>query len=221
MTASERKMINLEIILPDRENIYKTSDDDPCDYYYKPITGAVYRQRLKAAARLLGGGKFSRLLEIGYGSGIFLPELYRHCSELYGVDVHSKADLVQKTLKKERVAAQLSVGDVRALEFSGGMFDAVVCVSVLEHIRELDLAIGEIVRVTGDSGIIVLGFPVRNVITNAFYRVVGYDPMELHPSSHRDVLKALSARLKIDACATFPRFWPMDYSLYVTCRCVK
>jgi ubiquinone/menaquinone biosynthesis C-methylase UbiE len=130
-------------------------------------------------------------------------------------------DLVQKTLEKECVAAQLSMGDVRALEFSDGMFDAVVCVSVLEHIKELDLAVGEIARVTGDFGIIVLGFPVRNVITNAFYRVVGYDPMELHPSSHCDILKALSARLKIDAYASFPRFLPMDYSLYITCKGVK
>jgi len=221
VTASERNMISVEIILPSRENIYKTGDDDPSDYYYRPTTGAVYRQRLRAAAQLLGGRKFGRLLEIGYGSGVFLPELSRHCTELYGVDIHSKVDLVQKTLEKERVAAQLSVGDVRALEFPDGMFDAVVCVSVLEHIRELDLATGEIARVTGDSGIVVLGFPVRNVITNAFYRVAGYDPMELHPSSHREILKALSASLKIDAYASFPRFLPMDYSLYVTCRCVK
>lgn len=211
----------MEIILPDRANIHKTSDDDPSDYYYKPFTGAVYRQRLKAAAQLLGDRKFGRLLEIGHGSGIFLPELSRHCSELYGVDIHSKMDLVQKTLEKERVAAQLSVGDVCALDFSDGMFDAVVCVSVLEHIRGLDLAIGEIARVTGDSSIVVLGFPVRNVITNAFYRVVGYDPMELHPASHHDILRALSARLKIDAYTRFPRFLPTDYSLYVTCRCVK
>jgi 2-polyprenyl-3-methyl-5-hydroxy-6-metoxy-1,4-benzoquinol methylase len=214
-------MISVEIILPSRENIYKTSDDDPSDYYYKPVTGAVYRQRLKAATQLLRGSKFGRLLEIGYGSGVFLPELSRHCSELYGVDVHAKVDLVQQTLEKERVAAQLSVGDVRALEFPDGMFDAVVCVSVLEHIRELDSAIGEIDRVTDDSSIVVLGFPVRNVITNAFYRVVGHDPGQLHPSSHCDILRALSTRLKIDACASFPRFLPMDYSLYVTCRCVK
>jgi len=214
-------MTSVEIILLSRENIYKTSDDDPSDYYYKPITGAVYRQRLKAAAQLLGGKQFGRLLEIGYGSGVFLPELSRHCSELYGVDIHSKMDLVQKTLEKERVAAQLSVEDVRALKFPDGMFDAVVCVSVLEHIRNLNLAVGEIDRVTGDSGIVVLGFPVRNVITNVFYRVVGYDPMKLHPSSHRHILKALTTRLEIDACASFPRFLPMDYSLYVTCRCVK
>jgi ubiquinone/menaquinone biosynthesis C-methylase UbiE len=214
-------MMSMEIILPAQDNIYKTSDDDPSDYYYKPITSAVYQQRLRAAARLLGDGKFGRLLEVGYGSGIFLPELSRHCSELYGVDIHAKVDLVQKTLEKEGVAAHLSVGDVRALKFPDGIFDAVVCVSVLEHIRELDLAIGEIARVTGDSGIVVLGFPVRNVITSAFYRVVGYDPMELHPSSHRDILKAISARLKIDAYASFPLFLPMDYSLYVTCRGVK
>lgn len=211
----------MEIILPDRGNIYKTSEDDPSDYYYKPITGVVYRQRLRAAVQLLGDKKRDRLLEIGYGSGVFLPELSRRCSELYGVDIHSKVDLVRETLEKERIAARLSVGDVCSLDFPDGMFDATVCVSVLEHLRELDLAIGEIARVTGDSGVVVLGFPVRNAITNAFYKVVGYDPMELHPSSHRDILKALSGRLKIDVCASFPRFLPLDYSLYVTCRCVK
>lgn len=211
----------MEIVLPSKDHVYETSEDDPVAYYYKPITSTVYRQRLKATAQLLGRQRFDKLLEIGYGSGIFLPELSRHCSDLYGVDTHSRVDLVQETLEKEGVAAQLSVGDVRALEFPDGTFDAVVCVSVLEHIRELDMAIGEIARVSGDSGIVVLGFPVRNVITNAFYRVVGYEPTELHPSSHRDILKALSTRLKIDAYASFPRFLPMDYSLYVTCRCVK
>jgi ubiquinone/menaquinone biosynthesis C-methylase UbiE len=211
----------MKIVLPSKDHVYKTSEFDPIAYYYQPVTGTVYRQRLKAAAQLLGERKFDRLLEIGFGSGIFLPELSRHCSELYGVSIHSKVALVQKAMEEEHVAAQLMVGDVRALQFPDGTFDAVVCVSVLEHIRELDLAIGEIARVTSDSGIVVLGFPVRNVITNAFYRIVGYDPVELHPSRCRDILKALSARLKIDTYASFPRFLPMYYSLYVTCRCVK
>jgi 2-polyprenyl-3-methyl-5-hydroxy-6-metoxy-1,4-benzoquinol methylase len=214
-------MTSGEIILPDRENIYKTSDGDPSDYYYKPIIGAVYRQRLKAAAQLLGEQKFDKLLEIGFGSGIFLSELSRHCTELYGVSIHSKVALVQKAMEEEHVAAQLMVGDVRALGFPDGTFDAVVCVSVLEHLRELDLAIGEIARVTSDSGIVVLGFPVRNVITSTFYRIVGHDPMELHPSRCRDILKALSGRLKIDAYGVFPPFLPMYSSLYVTCRCIK
>jgi ubiquinone/menaquinone biosynthesis C-methylase UbiE len=211
----------MEIVLPGKDHVCETSEYDPIAYYYKPIVGGVYRRRLKAAAQLLGRQKFGKLLEIGFGSGIFLPELSRHCSELYGVSIHSKVALVQKTMEKERVAAWLSKGDVRALTFPDGTFDAVVCVSVLEHIGELDLAIGEIARVISDSGIAVLGFPVRNVITNAFYRVVGYDPMRLHPSRCRDILKALSGRLKIDAYAVFPRFLPMYYSLYVTCRCVK
>ena len=211
----------MKIALPGKDHVYETSAYDPVAYYYKPITGVVYRQRLKAAAQLLGEQKFDKLLEIGFGSGIFLPELSRHCSELYGVSIHSKVALVQKTLEDEHVAAQLLMGDIRALEFPDGTFDAVVCVSVLEHLGELDLAIGEIARVTSDSGIVVLGFPVRNVITSTFYRIAGYDPMELHPSRCRDILKALSGRLKIDAYAVFPPFLPMYYSLYVTCRCIK
>jgi len=211
----------MKIVLPSKDHVYETSEFDPIAYYYKPITGVVYRQRLKAAAQFLGEPKFDKLLEIGFGSGIFLPELSRHCYELYGVSIHSKIALVQKTLEEEHIAAQLVMGDVRALEFPDGTFDAVVCVSVLEHIRELELAIGEIARVTSDSGIVVLGFPVRNVITNAFYRLVGYDPVELHPSRCRDILKALSGKLKIDTYAVFPRLLPMYSSLYVTCRCIK
>ena len=209
------------IVLPSKDHVYETSAFDPVAYYYKPIIGAVYRQRLRAAIQLLGKRKYDKLLEIGFGSGVFLPELSRHCSELYGVSIHSKIALVKKTLQEEHIAAQLLVGDVRALEFPDGTFDALVCLSVLEHIRELDLAISEIARVTSDSGIVVLGFPVRNVITNAFYRIVGHDPMELHPSRCRDILKALRGRLKIDAYAVFPPFLPMYSSLYVACRCVK
>jgi ubiquinone/menaquinone biosynthesis C-methylase UbiE len=211
----------MKIVLPSKDHVYETSAFDPVAYYYKPIIGAVYGQRLRVATQLLGKRKYDKLLEIGFGSGVFLPELSRHCSELYGVSIHSKIALVQKTLEKEHVTAWLSAGDVRALAFPDGTFDAVVCVSVLEHLRELDLAISEIARVTGDSGIVVLGFPVRNVITSTFYRIVGHDPMELHPSRCRDILKALSGRLKIDAHAVFPPFLPMYSSLYVTCRCVK
>jgi ubiquinone/menaquinone biosynthesis C-methylase UbiE len=211
----------MKIVLPSKDHVHETSESDPVAYYYKPIIGTVYQQRLKAAAQLLGERKFDKLLEIGFGSGIFLPNLSRRCSELWGVSIHSKIALVQKTLEKEQVTAWLSAGDVRALPFPDGTFDAVVCVSVLEHLRELDLAIGEIARVTSDSGIVVLGFPVKNVITNTFYRIAGHDPSELHPSRCRDILKALSGKLKIDVHAVFPPFLPMYSSLYVTCRCVK
>jgi SAM-dependent methyltransferase len=223
VNGQEVEVISLKIVLPSKDHVCETSEHDPVAYYYKPIIGVVYQQRLKAAAQLLGRRRFDKLLEIGFGSGIFLPELSRHCSELYGVSIHSKIAFVQKTLEEEHIAAQLVMGDVRTLGFADGTFDAVVCVSVLEHmhIEELVWAIGEIARVTSDSGIVVLGFPVRNVITNAFYRIVGHDPVELHPSRCRDILKALSGRLKIDTYTVFPPLLPMYCSLYVTCRCVK
>jgi len=40
----------------------------------------------------------ARILEIGYGSGVFMPELSARCDELYGVDVHSRHEEVAATI---------------------------------------------------------------------------------------------------------------------------
>jgi ubiquinone/menaquinone biosynthesis C-methylase UbiE len=168
---------------------------------------------------MLGNGPFGKLLEIGYGSGILLPELSQRCRDLVGVDIHKHLDRVYAMLKAEGVRASLRCGDVRRLPFSDAEFDAVVCVSVLEHVADLDAAVGEISRVLRPSGLAVVGFPVRNPITDAFYRSVGHDPVRIHPSSHRDILAAIHGKLRIDQSVTFPSFLPMDLSLYVVSRC--
>ena len=121
-------------------------------------------------------------------------------------------------VEAEGVKADLHHGDVRSLPFQDGEFDAVVCISVLEHLVNLDAAFGEISRVLRPQGVAVAGFPVRNGITSAFYRLVGHDPAEIHPSSHQDILAANRAKLKMDECVNFPRFLPMDLALYIVCR---
>lgn len=48
---------------------------------------------------MIPGRKFQRLLEIGYGSGVFMPELAEHTDELWGVDIHSRTEAVSKRLQ--------------------------------------------------------------------------------------------------------------------------
>jgi SAM-dependent methyltransferase len=208
----------MAIRLPARERISPTNEEDPLQYYYSPLTGYVYTRRLELACELLGAGPFERLLEIGYGSGIFLPELSQHSRHLVAVDVHRQFDQVYAMLEAEGVEADLHHGDVRSLPFKDGEFDAVVCISVLEHLVDLDVAFGEISRVLRPQGVVVTGFPVRNSITNAFYRIVGHDPAAIHPSSHQDILAANRANLEMDEWVRFPRFLPVDLSLYIVCR---
>ena len=209
----------MSIRLPAREHISPTNDEDPLQYYYSLITRYIYGRRLELVCDLLGNGPFENLLEIGYGSGILLPELSQRCKHLVAVDIHRQFDQVYAMLEAERVEASLHYGDVRSLPFQDAEFDAVVCVSVLEHLAQLAAAIDEICRVLGRHGVAVLGFPVRNVVTNAFYRIVGCDPLKIHPSNHRHILVAIHAGLHMDQSVAFPSFLPMDFSLYVVCRC--
>ncbi len=211
------------VYIPDRGVVPKTDHDDPIDYYYKPLTGYVYRKRLTMTAALLGPTKYPCLLEIGYGSGILLPELARHTERLTAIDIHSNRELVATMLKRLGVEADLRQADLYQMPFENGSFDALFCLSVLEHLTELDRALAEFARVTNPGATLVFGFPVRNMVTDAFFRAVGYDPRKLHPSGHRDIERAIRARpdLRLERRETFPARVPVDLALYCSCRCVR
>jgi tRNA G46 methylase TrmB len=55
--------------------LLRTGPVDHADWNYRPLIGTVQRIRFRLVCRLLGNGRFDRLLEIGYGSGVFMPEL--------------------------------------------------------------------------------------------------------------------------------------------------
>jgi SAM-dependent methyltransferase len=210
-----------QIALPPRELVPKPAKDDPVDYYYRLPTARIYRARLRLAGRLLGSNSYDSLLEVGYGSGIFLPELARRCSHLAGVDVHHASQQVNEMLTRLGLHADLREASLFDLPFAEDTFDGLVCLSVLEHIVELDAALSEFRRVLQPGGIAVLGFPVRNPITDTFFRAVGYNPREIHPSSHRDILEAARRHpgFVVEREEHYPGWAPVDVAGYAGVRC--
>ncbi|MFN0071932.1 MAG: class I SAM-dependent methyltransferase [Chloroflexota bacterium] len=208
-------------IMPPRSVMYKTSIHDPIDYYYRPITGPIYRARFPLSLKLLGPSTFGSMLEVGYGSGVFLPELSRHCQSLSAVDSHAHRAEVERMLQNTSTSATLTDGDIMSLEYADESFDSLVCLSVLEHLppTELHKAVGEMRRVSRPDGTLILGFPVRNPVTDAFFALVGYNPRELHPSGHQDIIRALHAGMASVEVNWWPKTVPVDLSLYVVCRC--
>jgi ubiquinone/menaquinone biosynthesis C-methylase UbiE len=210
----------MEVALPPRGSLPKPDADDPLDYYYRPLTARIYRARLRLAMRLLGEGPYESRLELGYGSGILLPELARRARRVAAIDVHDQRDAVERALRALGVEAELRQASLFELPYEADTFDAVVCLSVFEHLTELDAAFGELARVLRPGGIAVVGFPTRNPVTDGFFRAVGYNPREIHPASHTDIVEAARRNdaTALERCDQLPRFVPRALSAYVACR---
>src|SRR3990170_515027 len=100
---------------PRREHIRPTHETDPLHFYYRWGIRGVFRKRLAMVVELLGGRRYDELLEVGFGSGIFLPELAARCRRLYGVDVHGNFHDVDQAI--DEIARVLQPDGVAVLAF--------------------------------------------------------------------------------------------------------
>jgi ubiquinone/menaquinone biosynthesis C-methylase UbiE len=217
----------MRLTLPSRANMASAIDHGTAeDYhlvrlYYSWYAGWLYRHRLDMIANLLGQRRYDRALDVGVGSGIFIKEMLAYADFVSGVDIHNTYDGVRAMLEKEGVdlaRVDLRQGSIFDLPYGDKSFDAVVCISVLEHFADPRPALLEMSRVVRPDGWLVLGFPARNTITDVFFRLVGYDAREIHPASHKTILAAVRDLLPVDVIQYFPsRLLP----LYIACRTRK
>ena len=107
-----------------------------------------------AAAERIGG----RILEVGVGTGISLPDYSRN-NRLVGIDISEP--MLRKAQERVRDAQldnvdALSVMDVAHLGFPDDSFDVVVAQYVITAVPDPDAALDEFARVVKPGGEIVL-----------------------------------------------------------------
>ncbi len=211
-----------KIRIPQKSNINQVADSDPIKYYYLPLIKKLYLGRLSLALKILPD-HVDRMLELGYGCGILLPELAGRSGSLHAMDIHQEFDLVKEMLKKEGSEdINISAMDIRAMGYSSGAFDAVICISVLEHIHDLDSAISEVKRVLKPGGIASIGFPKSGRIMNLLFSAIGFHEIEdHHVSGHKEIVKALEKHFEKVQIYRYPGMIPQPASLYLVCRCEK
>ena len=154
------------IHLPRKAHIRPTEIADPLKFYYLPVVRRLFIKRLEMVVSELRPRRYEALLDIGCGSGVFLKELALHGQRLFALDRHGLMDRVKDMTQKEHITVHLVEGSALDLPFAPDSFDGVVSVSVLEHLHQPLQALNEIRRVTKEGGRIVLGFPVKNPITD-------------------------------------------------------
>jgi 2-polyprenyl-6-hydroxyphenyl methylase/3-demethylubiquinone-9 3-methyltransferase len=156
------------------------------------------------------------VLEVGYGSGITFLNLTKLYNEIHGIDLHRHAGIVRGVFEVKGICPRLCTGNILQLPYDDGVFDAVLCVSILEHLQPNDLlrAVVEVSRVLRPAGRFVYGVPCERPLMRAAFRTLGYDIRQHHFSTERHVSEAADAQLQCIALHSYRPFRGIFGTLY-------
>ncbi len=188
--------------------------EDPIAYYYIPVFRSFFLKRLQICLDLLPERAISRLLDVGCGTGVILPELVRRADAVWAVDSQLQDRSLKKMMELEKISAQVAAADLLRLPFKDSSFDAVLLISILEHIADQARARDEIFRVLKPGGVVVAGFPTKNALTD---RLLGASTA-FHVATHRQILQCFSQTFNDVQVVHFPKYIRLDWSLYAAFR---
>lgn len=101
----------------------------------------------------------NRILDVGCGAGgaeVSIGRMHIAQVSLFGVDLRlSEAVAAAAEAASHNLDATFAAGDAVCLPFIDGAFDSTFCVAVLQHVRDVDAAVRELVRVTREGGRVV------------------------------------------------------------------
>jgi len=208
-------------LLP-REALIKTSELDYAEWNFSNLLGFIQRMRFNLVVSLLSGHKFQRLLEVGYGSGIFMPELVLYCDELYGIDLHHKEELVSEALAKFNIPARLFHGSVAAMPFNSDYFDCIVAVSTLEFVEDADTACKEVKRVLKPGGIFIVIIPGGSPIVDlGLWVLTGKKANDVYGQRRESVMSTLPRHFTLSKKLLVPPYGNSVICLYRGVKLLK
>lgn len=180
---------------PRRSRLEPTGPVDWIAHYDHFGPGLLLRRRLNWVADALPPS-MQRVLEIGYGSGVFQYELARRAEASVGVDIHPNAARVARRLAEDGVDASLLQGDGTSLPFRSASFDAVVILSSLEFVADPAACLRECRRVLRPGGRFVCVRPRQSQwIDMGFRLLMRRDPESEFAGGRARVARAVEQTL--------------------------
>jgi ubiquinone/menaquinone biosynthesis C-methylase UbiE len=163
---------------------------DPIKYYYWPVFGSMYRHRVEIALEECRGGE--RILEVGFGTGLAFPNLHEKYKEIHGIDLTVDISAVKAVFEPLNIPLFLEKGDVLKMPYKENFFDTVLLVSILEHLKPLELeqAFVEVRRVLKPGGQMVYGTPVEKPFMVFMFRMLGHNIRDEHFSTEKEIAEA-------------------------------
>ncbi|TDL75233.1 3-demethylubiquinone-9 3-O-methyltransferase [Palleronia sediminis] len=128
-----------------------------------------------------------RVLDLGCAGGFMAEALARRGAQVTGIDPARKAvEAARAHAETEGLSIAYDVGAGEDLPYEAGSFDAVVCVDVLEHVRDLDRVMAEVARVLVPGGRFLFDTINRNALSRFAVVTMAEDVMRLLPRGTHD-----------------------------------
>jgi SAM-dependent methyltransferase len=206
----------IRLTLPARGTLTPNDAHDPLPYYYHPWVGWLYRHRLQMGLDLLPAIPRARVLEVGVGSGVLVPTLTAHYAEYTGTDL-TLAQGLERLVAPGCQATFREVDLLRDGDLPADHFDAIVCFSVLEHIRDSEGAARGLARALKRGGTLVAGYPAVSALMSRAFEVIGFRGIDAHHVSPPVQIQAALGHapgLERLARVAFPPAAPVPIALY-------
>lgn len=123
------------------------------------------REQIMAALR--ESAPFARVLEVGPGSGVYLPLLSELADDVVASDIEQAFLVRARELAAGRPNISVVLDDIVASALPTESFDLVLCSEVIEHIPDVAAALASMHRILRPGGKLLLSTPHR------------YSPLEL------------------------------------------
>ena len=210
----------MKLALPPAGTLKPNDQHDPLPYYYRPLLGWLYRKRLRMGLALLPT-KGSRILEVGVGSGILVPTLSSNYASYTGTDLVLAGGL-DRLVAPSCQASFLQADLLQESSLPEASFDAIICLSVLEHIADAEGAAAALARTLVKGGTLVAGYPMVNSMMARLFRAIGFGNIEdHHVTTPATIDKALRRVLRPIRRNALPAFAPVSLALYQCAAWVK
>jgi 2-polyprenyl-6-hydroxyphenyl methylase / 3-demethylubiquinone-9 3-methyltransferase len=155
-----------------QEEIFSSFDwwDEGCFLYQMTSDRCDYIQ--SCISRMSGKGALAQqeILEVGSGGGLICEQLAQRGAIMVGIEPSLGALATARAHAQEHGLGHniyYQRGYAESLPYADGSFSVIVCLDVLEHVRDLPATIKEIARVLARGGVFVFDTINRTLMARA------------------------------------------------------
>lgn len=120
--------------------------------------GHAFRARKQRLIEMLDGVT-GTVLDVGCGPGVLVQELSDRGCRVWALDAAPEVIAQCRARFQQLPNVHCCIGSATALAFPEGRFDAVICLGVIDRIRDYEQAVSELLRVLKPGGMLFLSFP--------------------------------------------------------------